>query len=69
MKYIQPNSVTWWAGVMLLALGLVLGVDDGYDLGRLGVMVRSWTGGMGAGALIFQGLGLIGIRAALKPER
>ena len=66
MKYIKPKSVTWWAGVAMVVMGGVLGIDDGYDLGASIDVLRAWTGGMGASVLIAQGAGLIGIRGAMK---
>ena len=32
-KYLKPRSVTWWAGVGLIGLGRLIGIDAGYDMG------------------------------------
>lgn len=65
MKYLKPQSVTWWAGVSLILMGGLLGVDQGYEVGPIADVVRSWTGGLGPSVLIAQGAGLVGIRGAL----
>ena len=65
-KYVKPKSVTWWAGVSLISMGGALGVDAGVDIGPAAEIIDAWTGSMGAGALIAQGAGLIGLRGALS---
>ena len=65
-KYIKPKSVTWWAGVSLISMGGALGLDAGVDIGPVAHIIDAWTGSMGAGALIAQGAGLIGLRGALS---
>ena len=66
MKYFKPLSVTWWAGVALITMGGVIGIDAGYPIGGAADVIRAWTGGMGAATLIAQGAGLIGLRGALR---
>ena len=65
MKYVKPKSVTWWAGASLIAMGGLLGIDQGYDIGALADVFRAWSGNIGPSVLIAQGAGLIGIRGAL----
>lgn len=64
-RYFKPKSLTWWAGAILIGLGVLLGIDAGYDMGGLAEVIRAWTGNVGASVLIAQGAGLIGIRGAL----
>jgi len=66
MKYFKPKSVTWWAGVSLIATGGVIGVDVGYDVGPIADVLNAWTGPVGPSLLIAQGAGLVGIRGALS---
>ena len=64
-KYIKPMSLTWWAGLSLITMGLVVGLGQGFNIGGITAVIEAWTGGMGAYVLIMQGAGLIGIRGAL----
>ena len=69
MRYIRPNSLTWWAGLLSTATGtgaLVL-PDHGSlsDLAQLIAMI-SGTGDTSPAALIFLGLGLIGLRDRIE---
>ena len=68
MKYIRPDSLTWWAGVFAYLVGLVsLFMPDNYqasELGRLAMMLAGGDDASPAG-LMALGLGLIGIRAAI----
>ncbi|MAM60873.1 hypothetical protein [Maritimibacter sp. UBA3975] len=72
MRYFRPKSLTWWAGVGLIASGVLLALFPGQDqLGVLGALLGLLTGG-GEGAspafLIFSGLGLIGIRDKMERD-
>lgn len=64
-KYYKPQSVTWWAGAGLIAMGIISGIGEGFDIGGITRMVDAWTGNLGAYVLIVQGAGLIGIRGAI----
>lgn len=55
MKYFQPKSVTWLAGLGLIITGVSKCLAEG------GISVEGI-------ALIGEGLGLIGIRGALKEK-
>ena len=65
-KYFKPQSLTWWAGVGLIAMGALVGIGQGFDLGGAGAVLTAWTGGMPSLALMAQGAGLIGLRGALR---
>lgn len=65
--YFKPKSVTWWSGVVAVALGgaMLLGYDTP-TAGRLGETVAMLVGATASPAsLISVGFGLIGIRAKL----
>lgn len=64
-RYFKPKSVTWWAGVGLILLGLLKGLGAGIDLGATTVVIDAWSGSASASVLILQGAGLIGIRGAI----
>ena len=66
-KYFKPKSVTWWAGVGLIALGvaeaLAIHVWPHPDFLRL---ADELTGGLEPAPLIGIGLAWIGLRGAVK---
>ena len=64
-KYFKPQSVTWWASIVPLILGLFLATADLHGLTALVAVVQEVTGGMGAYALINAGLAGIGLRGAV----
>lgn len=69
MKYIQPKSLTWWAGLFSLSIGIAaLAVPDIYQVTQLGALVSILAGGGDASpaGLIALGLGLIGLRDRLE---
>lgn len=69
MKYIKPKSLTWWAGIFALVVGIAsLAIPDNYQLSQLGQLVSMLSGGQDANpaSLIAMGLGLIGIRGAIS---
>ena len=76
MRYIRPKSLTWWTGILCIALGVVQAAGwplawDGaqWATGVLGAFRDALTallGGDGSpAALIGLGFGLIGVRDAL----
>lgn len=64
-QYVKPKSVTFWAGSLLILLGLILGVHDVVPIGATGDILRGWAGEYGSAALILNGLSIIGIRRAI----
>ena len=66
-KYFKPRSLTWWAGIGLITMGLIVGLGQGFDIGGITAAIEAWTGGIGSAALMAQGAGLIGLRGALNP--
>ena len=69
IRYIQPKSLTWWAGIGSIATGVVgILIPDSYAANEIGRVFQMISGGMDSSpaALIFMGLGLIGIRDRLE---
>lgn len=68
--YFLPKTLTWWIGLLAVALGLlmVLQPDRSADLGPLAVVIAGLVGASDASPvnLILMGLGLIGIRAKME---
>lgn len=84
MRYIRPKSLTWWAGVFLIVMGILqaAGLPEAWVEGQTGVtgVLQALTGALaailgGAGgdvapaALIGLGGGLVGLRDALIRDR
>lgn len=82
MRYFRPTSLSWWAGVFLIFVGVAQAAGwppapvDGSEglsgvLDALTVVLTSLTGLAGDGSpayLIGTGMGIIGIRDAIKRE-
>jgi hypothetical protein len=68
MKYIHPKSLTWWAGVVSVLLGLVMISSDASEWRELARVISILTGSQDASpaSIIVVGLGLIGIRDKLE---
>jgi hypothetical protein len=69
IHYFRPRSLTWWAGVFALSVGVVsLALPDSYQVGQIGALVSMLAGGADASpaGLIALGLGLIGLREAFE---
>lgn len=64
-KYIKPRSVTWWASVTPLALGLFLAFEPMHGLVQWVEVINRATGGISAAMLINAGLVGIGLRGAI----
>lgn len=64
-KYFKPKSVTWWASVVPLVLGLVLAFSPLYASSALVEIIYNLTGGTSPAMLINMGLAGIGIRGAI----
>jgi hypothetical protein len=66
MKYIKPNSLTWWTGAISIAAGVVVAAAGSLNaLTPLGVFIDALTGGISPSAMITYGLTVVGIRGAL----
>lgn len=70
-SYIRPKSLTWWMGVLSVAIGIAQVATPGLPgwAGELGKLVALLTGGVvGQDPVQYMliGLGLIGIRAKLE---
>ncbi len=69
MRYVLPTSLTWWAGLVAVLVGLAgLLLPDHGDLATLAGIVAELTGAQDAApaTLITLGLGLIGLRDRLE---
>lgn len=64
-QYYKPRSLTFWAGLVSVVLGLVLGLHQVQSIGPVGDVLSLWVGPVGPHSLIASGLGLIGLRRAL----
>lgn len=65
-KYIKPKSITWWASVVPLLVGLVKGAAVGFpELQTVTLILDQYDGGLTPAALINIGLAGIGLRAAI----
>ena len=69
MSYFRPGSLTWWAGVLAVLTGsAIMVMPDSFALTEMGRLVAMFAGSADASpaALVYLGLGLIGIRAKLE---
>lgn len=69
MRYVIPTSLTWWAGLAAVLVGLAgLLLPEHGELAALGRLVAELTGAEDAApaTLITLGLGLIGLRDRLE---
>ena len=65
MKYIKPNSLTWWSSMAPLTAGLFMATEPLH--GMSGAVESLYVAtGMTAPVLINMGLIGIGVRAAIK---
>ncbi|MBP7586438.1 MAG: hypothetical protein KBA72_00695 [Thermoanaerobaculia bacterium] len=77
MRYVLPTSLTWWAGLAAILIGLLaLALPEHGPLGELAGVIAQLIGANDAApaTLITLGLGLIGLRdrlerAILSPEK
>lgn len=68
MRYIRPRSMTWWAGVLSVAVGIAMMAGAGRWTNELGVLIAmlSGEGNSSPAAMMGLGFGLIGIRDKLS---
>mgnify|MGYP001606213621 CR=1 FL=1 len=64
MKYIKPNSLTWWASVAPLLAGVFIATEPMHGMTEAAHSLGNATG-LTAPVLINMGLAGIGIRGAL----
>lgn len=68
--YFQPRSLTWWAGVGMIATGAAMMAGLNHPaFGQVAVLLNLMAGNAGAvvpAQLVFIGMGFIGIRAKLE---
>ena len=63
-KYVKPRSMSWWAGVAMVAMGFLVGLSEAVDLRGWEAVIAAWTGGVPANVLLLNGASVIGIRGA-----
>ncbi len=68
MNYIRPKSMTWWAGVFSIGIGIAMMAGAGGWANEFGVLISMLSGGgdSSPAAMMGLGFGLIGIRAKLS---
>jgi hypothetical protein len=69
MRYVLPKSLTWWAGLAAILIGLAaLALPEHGSLGELAGAIAMLIGANDAApaTLITLGLGLIGLRDRLE---
>jgi hypothetical protein len=69
MRYVRPNSLTWWAGLSAILTGLAaLTLPASGPLGELSRLVAllAGSGDASPAGLVFLGLGLIGLRERIE---
>ena len=69
MRYVLPKSLTWWAGLAAVLIGLAaLALPESGPLGELAGVIALLVGANDAApaTLITLGLGLIGLRDRLE---
>lgn len=68
MRYIRPRSMTWWAGILSVAIGIAMMAGAGSWTNELGVLIAmlSGEGNSSPAAMMGLGFGLIGIRDKLS---
>lgn len=64
-KYFKPTSLTWWASVIPLLVGVVVGTESLHGWTSVVDSINELTGHTSAAVLINAGLAGIGIRGAL----
>lgn len=65
MKYVKPFSLTWWASVVPLVVGVFVAAEPYHGLTELVGIVNSMTDNMSPAVLINMGLAGIGLRGAV----
>ncbi len=69
MRYFQPTSLTWWAGVLAMLTGvtsiLLPATGPLAELSRL-IALLAGSGDASPAGLTFLGLGLIGLRDRIE---
>lgn len=64
MKYIKPESLTWWAGFVPIVAGVFIALGPVHGLVAMIAVIDSITGGVEPAVLIGAGMTAIGLRAA-----
>lgn len=65
-KYLKPRSLTWWASVVPVVVGIILATEPLHQLIALGETLRNFTGDVPPSMLINAGLAGIGLRGAIQ---
>ena len=67
-RYFRPKSMTWWAGVLSITVGILMMAGAGSWANELGYLIAMLSGGSSASpaSMLGLGFGLIGIRDKLS---
>lgn len=65
-RYFKPRSLTWWASVAPLVIGLIIAAEPLHGLAALAATLRAITGETPPAMLINAGLAGIGLRGAAQ---
>lgn len=65
-KYVKPKSLTWWASLVPLVMGLILAFEPVHGWASVVAVIDGLTGGAAPAVLINAGLIGIGIRGAIE---
>jgi hypothetical protein len=69
MRYVQPTSLTWWAGLLAVLTGIAsLALPATGSLGEVARLVSllAGSGDASPAGLLFLGLGIIGLRDRIE---
>lgn len=67
MRYVKPNSLSWWASATPLFAGLILALSAAVPaLAPVAAVIDAASGGLPSPVLINLGLVGIGLRGAIK---
>lgn len=65
-KYFKPQSLTWWIGFLPIIAGAWIASDiDNAWIDPAADIIQAFCGGVDGSAMIYIGLGAIGLRGAL----
>lgn len=66
MKYVKPDSLTWWASLAPLLAGAIVATEPLHGQSAIVTTINNFTGNMSAAVMINAGLIGIGVRGAIK---
>lgn len=66
MRYVKPDSLTWWASLAPLLAGAVVATEPLHGQAAIVTTINNFTGNMSAAVMINAGLLGVGVRGAIK---